>query len=223
MSLPQVFLADRREYVLKVSPIISIIKKFAYIANFPNFAQYQILSQWCWSAVGAAVVDFYLGSGGGNRRVQCKNASEFLAGASNCCTLKILWFTINLANIDARMNKSGAQPMHFNINQNNCNQPGFCAQPINATGSTSATWDGYSGNGPNASEKQALCDALDDQKPGIMHISWNGGGGHVVSIYGLINILGVDYYYLADPWSGFRLSTGAPSNGTWAGSYLTSN
>ena len=77
---------------------------------------------------------------------------------------------------------------------------------------------------PSSAEVDNIKASLQQSRPVAMHISWNGGGGHLVTIYGWYSSSNTNYYYIADPYDGFVTRTGAPSGGVWDGDmYTTKN
>lgn len=189
------------------------------VSGFPPYAQYQILSMWCWNAVGSAVSTYYLTGGVGNAGIQCNNATTYLTGGSGkCCSINVPGHG-SISGWIPTMQSTGA-PIHYNPGNVSCNQGGWPQWVANGTGSLSSNQVNYSGtSGPNSSQVQQIVTSLTNSQPVVMLIWWNGGGGHVVTIYGSYTSGSTRYYNVADPWDGYHQGwTGAPSGGYWGGS-----
>ncbi len=189
------------------------------IKAYRNYAQYQIMSMWCWNASGASIADYFGVSSWGTSSVyQCDNAIEYSRGASGCCELKIFGIEFSLRFV--ALMKKFDDPIHIDIGDVPCNQGGDPADVIEGTGELDADYDRYSGNGPDDAEYQRIVDNLDADYPVIQRIGWDSGGGHLMPIYGISYLFGLRVFLLADPWSGFKMQLAPPSNGTWTGTYF---
>lgn len=195
------------------------------VGDFPRYAQYQILSNWCWDAVGSAISSFYLKSAVGSSGIQSHNASTYLKGASGCKDINVPNHG-PVANWAPSMQQPTG-PIHFNPGKVPCNQGGWPQNVTNGTGSLSSSQVNYpGGRGPDSSQIADVVNALAAGNPVVPVIDWYGPGAHVVTIYGTHVSGGTRYYYVADPWDGFHIWSQVPGGtnrgqGYWYGSVFT--
>ena len=217
MPLPNSFAKKRRTVAL--APLVQggiTASSSSTIIDYVNHAQYQILSNWCWAASGAAICDFFLGSTAGKYRYQCENASEFISGASKCCDVGKP-FLKNGTKALARM-KDQKNPLHFDLKVA-CNTGGRAYRVIDGCGKLTSDYDDYSGDGPNATELAKIVASIKARRPFVRRLKWDKGGGHATVVYGYgISTGSKPWFSVADPWDGIQIEYKSTPRGRWRGS-----
>ncbi len=226
MSLPNVVIKNKRlinigrsrllENDLKIEPTENGANN---LARYSEVAQYQILDQWCWNAVGSSLCEYFLGENVGGRKVQSNNAVQYIQDAKGKCA------SINVPGHGeikywVPYMKQG-EPIHYKAGNVACNKPNWPQLITNGTQKLHSEWMWHK-KGPEEKDKQRVIAELEKGNPVGMYINWGPGrGAHVVTIYGSYKHDGHDVFNFADPYIGLESARGAPSGGVWAGSLVT--
>lgn len=111
------------------------------------------------------------------------------------------------------------------LSLNCCGNPGPCNQPYYLDLALTTTGN-YAGPVTGSYSFANIQTEINGGKPVCCHISWNGGGGHFVAIYGYDQV--TNDVEIGDPYSGNStipysgLLSGYQGSGTWDYTYLTS-
>lgn len=170
------------------------------ILGYEKVAQYQLLSMWCWNAVGASITQFYLSAGGKGQLIQCENASKALQGVGHCCSIKIPGYPSKAVPYI----KQG-KPIAHDAGNIPCNQGGWPEEVIHASKRLSSSWVQYGAGGPTPAEVQMVVTSIKNGDPVVMYIAWNSDGAHVQTLYGTHLSGGKRYFHVADPWDGLSI------------------
>jgi hypothetical protein len=148
-------------------------------------ACYQVCSDWCWATSVTMTGDYYKGQN------NCQGFECAVAGhefGQQCCP----W--------------SRSCHNRYNDPGSSCNRGGTDSQMADAA--SYFTGGRFTHGGPLSQAK--LDSALNSKRVVMIHVAWQGGGGHALVIGGCGNGL----YYLHDPW-GWYGTMGLPQPKTW--------
>lgn len=149
------------------------------VLNMP--ACFQICDEWCWATIASMAAEFYEPGPSQCRGLECKIASREFGG--QCCP-----YTNSCSN-------SPSDP------PTSCNQGGSSGEMADGAGAYGGVQ--FYTSGPLGQEE--LDNALSSQKPVMITVRWQGGGGHALMVGGCSN----GNYYLHDPWGWY---SSQPSN-----------
>lgn len=240
MPVPETLLATRKPLSLAAPPVDP---GGVWVWKFVEYAQYQVLSEWCWAATGCAVYEFFM------REyfpvppgtlppgiVQCNVATTCLhaSGAGKCCEIYDPGVGRTLANLVPYIDGPYQGPLRYSPPGNPpCNSGGSPLWALGFSQWLKTTLVGYQdpglggdGVGLNEKQMQAVLSFLKSSQPLVIGI-WNHsselnpyGQGHALTLYGSYTANGVRHYVLADPWDGFRTATAMPEGWWWRWSYF---
>ena len=221
MSLPSLLKDSKQALTLANSRAMFGVKGAQHltVSGFSVLAQYQILDQWCWNAVGSAISAYHLGADVGENEIQSSNAAKYIADTNGRCALidipghgKIKEWIPYI---------KGASPIHYKAGRTPCNKAHWPQLVTNGTEKLQSSWIWHSA-GPSDSEIEKVIDEIRLGNPVVMYINWGPGrGAHVVTVYGSYMQGKTRMFNLADPYYGLETTKGAPDGGTWAGSMFT--
>lgn len=139
------------------------------VMNMP--ACFQICDEWCWATIASMAVDYYRGEGK-CQGLECRMPTrEF---GQECCPYT---------------NSCNNQPHDPSTA---CNRGGYPSQMADGAGAFGGV--SFSVHGPL--DQASLDSALTGNRPVMITVNWQGGGGHALMIGGCGN----GNYYLHDPW-----------------------
>lgn len=177
--------------------------------EFGKVAQYQIFSLWCWNAVGAALVEYYLKGDSGTASIsQCRNAEVYL-GIPGCCSMEIPGMGA-MQNLRPYM-AGGYAPLHL---EGACNAPGQTERVVDGTGSLRGEWRPSAGNIPEPALMAEIVQQLAAGHPVVMLLA-NANVRHVLTIFGTSVENGNRKFLVADPWDGVSNVDHVNDNAAW--------
>lgn len=192
------------------------------IIAYERVAQFQILSLWCWNAVGASLTQFHLDPNAASWIFQCKNASRHLEKAKECCTrVKVPGHPV-LSTLVPYMRSGGK--IAYDPSDPDCNQGWWPDAITHESGKLLSEWHGHPSTGPTPVQLNEVVKEIEKGRPVVMYIRWVDGSAHVQTLYGTHMAGGRRFFNVADPYDGPSvdvISNLAQPDGVWLWSMFT--
>ncbi len=194
------------------------------LSRFRACAQYQILSLWCWNAVGAALVEYHLDAAGAGHTLQCATACSIL-GRNDCCMLNVPDHG-PIGNLRPYMQfregmPSTSRPIHYKPpREYSCNKAYHTEVVTKRAGLKSCWMKSKLATGPDDQQLLQIINALMRGNPVVMLLNFSGYK-HALTIFGTKEIGNIRWFLLADPWDGIGWFDHIHESGVWTWSMFT--